>query len=248
MQLAIAKIKAARAEGEQVTADIYPYVNNGLGVDIREGYDDLLITAKDGTSFSVRLDGAETIQDVLDMINAVTGASVTADLSLTENGIRLTDNTGGAGDFSVARDGLSAAIDGLGLEMRTSGSELVGEDKNGIEPDSIFGALMALHEALLMGGDGQEQSAAIAIAGQRVEAYMGKATRMQGVVGARSKSMAVRLELTESAVISTQMLLSDVKDLDYTEAITRFQQAQTTLQANLMTGSQLLQMSLLDFI
>lgn len=32
MQLAIAKIKAARAAGEQVTADIYPYVNNGLGI------------------------------------------------------------------------------------------------------------------------------------------------------------------------------------------------------------------------
>ncbi len=32
MQLAIAKIKAARAAGEQVTADIYPYVNNGLEI------------------------------------------------------------------------------------------------------------------------------------------------------------------------------------------------------------------------
>jgi len=32
MQLAIAKIRAARADGEQVTADIYPYVNNGLGI------------------------------------------------------------------------------------------------------------------------------------------------------------------------------------------------------------------------
>ncbi|MBM84251.1 MAG: D-aminoacylase [Planctomycetaceae bacterium] len=32
MQLAIAKIKAARATGRQVTADIYPYVNNGLGM------------------------------------------------------------------------------------------------------------------------------------------------------------------------------------------------------------------------
>jgi N-acyl-D-amino-acid deacylase len=32
MQLAIAKIRAARAAGEQVTADIYPYVNNGLGI------------------------------------------------------------------------------------------------------------------------------------------------------------------------------------------------------------------------
>lgn len=33
MQLAIARIKAARADGQQVTADIYPYINNGLGID-----------------------------------------------------------------------------------------------------------------------------------------------------------------------------------------------------------------------
>lgn len=32
MELAIARIKAARANGEQVTADIYPYINNGLGM------------------------------------------------------------------------------------------------------------------------------------------------------------------------------------------------------------------------
>lgn len=32
MQLAIAQIKAARARGEQVTSDIYPYINNGLGI------------------------------------------------------------------------------------------------------------------------------------------------------------------------------------------------------------------------
>jgi N-acyl-D-aspartate/D-glutamate deacylase len=32
MQLAIARIHAARAKGQQVTADIYPYINNGLGI------------------------------------------------------------------------------------------------------------------------------------------------------------------------------------------------------------------------
>ncbi|MCI0361096.1 MAG: amidohydrolase family protein, partial [Planctomycetaceae bacterium] len=32
MALAIAKIKAARGAGHEVTADIYPYVNNGLGI------------------------------------------------------------------------------------------------------------------------------------------------------------------------------------------------------------------------
>ncbi len=33
MEQAIARIKAARAAGQQVTADIYPYVHNGLGLD-----------------------------------------------------------------------------------------------------------------------------------------------------------------------------------------------------------------------
>lgn len=48
MPLAIAKIKAARSSGQQVTADIYPYINNGLGIaalihprHFREGYDKL---------------------------------------------------------------------------------------------------------------------------------------------------------------------------------------------------------------
>ncbi len=32
MQLAVARIKAARSAGQEVTADIYPYINNGLGI------------------------------------------------------------------------------------------------------------------------------------------------------------------------------------------------------------------------
>src|SRR5262249_21719599 len=32
MDLAIARIQSARAAGEEVAADIYPYVNNGLGI------------------------------------------------------------------------------------------------------------------------------------------------------------------------------------------------------------------------
>lgn len=48
MPLAIARIQSARSEGEQVTADIYPYINNGLGIaamihprHFRDGYDAL---------------------------------------------------------------------------------------------------------------------------------------------------------------------------------------------------------------
>lgn len=32
MELALARIQAARAEGQQITADVYPYINNGLSI------------------------------------------------------------------------------------------------------------------------------------------------------------------------------------------------------------------------
>ncbi len=56
MPLAIARIKAARAAGQQVTADIYPYINNGLGIaalihprHFGEGYDKLIRRLDDAT-------------------------------------------------------------------------------------------------------------------------------------------------------------------------------------------------------
>lgn len=56
MQQAIARIRAARAAGQQVTADIYPYVNNGLGIaalihprHFTEGYDRLRNRLSDAT-------------------------------------------------------------------------------------------------------------------------------------------------------------------------------------------------------
>jgi flagellar hook-associated protein 3 FlgL len=224
-------------------------LNNGQGVDFRADRNDLEIQAKDGTSFFVNLDGSTTIQDVIDKINAAAGAAgvaVTASLAQTGNGIRLVDGTGGAGEFSVGRADMSPAIDGLGLEKSTTGNEIVGDDVNGIEPDSVFSALIELYKALVSGGPDAEQN--ITVAGDRVRDFIDHAVRVQGVVGARSKAMQTRLQLTEDAVVSTQSLLSDVKDLDYTQAITQFQQAQTALQANLMTGAQLLQLSLLDYL
>lgn len=224
-------------------------LNGGRGVEFRAGRSDLLIVAKDGSSFTVSLEGSVTVQDVLDKINAAAtaaGVPVTASLALTGNGIRLVDNTGGAGTFSVQRAELSPAIDGLGLEKSTTGNEIVGDDVSGIEPDSVFSALLDLYAALVAGGPEVEQR--ITAAGSRIREFLDRSTRVQGRVGARSQAMHVRLELTEQAVLATQSLLSQVRDLDYTEAITRFQQAQTALQANLLTGARLMQLSLLDYL
>ncbi len=224
-------------------------LNGGQGVTTMPGKDDFRIVASDGNSVDVNLDGALTVQDVLDRINAAAGAAgvpVSAVLTSTGNGIQIIDSTGGPGDLRVERLNLSPAIDGLGLSsasLSAGGSVLTASDTNLIRPDSVFTVLQDLYESLKRG-----DSAGISDAGDRLGDFITQATRMQGIVGARAQAMGTRLDLTESAVLATQKLLSDIKDVDYTEAITKFQQAQTTLQANLMTGSRMLQLSLLDFI
>jgi len=221
-------------------------LNQGRGVPILEGRTDLAVQAKDGTRFEVNLDGARTVGDVIDAINAAAtaaGVAVTASLASTGNGIRIVDETGGTGDLSVSRANMSYAVDALGLDKSTSGTELVSDDISGVIPDSVFTALHQLYQGLM-----NDDEVAITEASQRLEGFMTHVSRLQGQVGARSKAIQTRLQFTEDAVIATQSLLSEVKDLDYTEAVTRFQQAQLALQANLMTGSSMLQMSLLDFL
>jgi flagellin-like hook-associated protein FlgL len=189
-----------------------------------------------------------TIADVLEAINtaaAGAGVAVTADLAATGNGIRLTDATGGAGSLSVSRANLSYAVDDLGLEKRQTPGEtqLISDDVNGVQVNGVLGALYDL-EAALRGNDSQ----GITIAAEALDARLADFNRVRGVVGARAAAMQDRLMQTENAVFATESFLSEVQDLDYSEAITKFQQAQMTLQATLLTGSQIANTSLLDFL
>ena len=223
-------------------------LNHGKGVRATAGGPDFRITSRDGTTVDVSVSGAVTVQDVLDAINhaaAAAGASIQAVLNPTGPGIRIDDTSGGTGILSVERLNSSFAIDDLGLNRRANAGEnfLIGDDVAGVRADSVFSALMDLESGLR-----RNDTAAINQAAQELEAFAPELARLRGIVGARSQAMHNRVAFTEDAVQATKALLSEVKDLDYTEAITRFQQAQTTLQANLMTGSRLLQLSLLDFI
>jgi flagellin-like hook-associated protein FlgL len=224
-------------------------LNNGLGVRTVTGEPDLRITAKNGSAFAVNLDGAASVQDVLDAINlagAAAGVAVTAQLADVGNGIRLIDTSGGAGPLEVTRMNNSFAIDDLGLFAQTAAgveTELIGDDVNGARANGLLTALFDLEKALR-----DDDSQDITIAAEALDAHLVDFNRARGIVGARAKAMQDRLTQTEGAVFATQELLSEVQDLDYTEAVTKFQQAQTALQASLLTGSRLANTSLLDFL
>lgn len=223
-------------------------LNNGEGVRTVPGKTDLLIVAKTGASFEVSLDGAETIGDVINAINdaaTTAGVAVTADLAGSGNGIRLTDSTGGTGPLDVDRANLSFAVDDLGLRhtVPDPATELVGDDVNGAKANGLLTALLDLEKALK-----EDDTRGITAAAEAIDAHFNDFNRARGIVGAQAKAMQDRVVQTESAVSATEALLSEVRDVDYTEAVTRFQAAQTALQASLLTGSRILSTSLMDFL
>lgn len=221
-------------------------LNDGLAVQTVTGTD-MVINTRDLSQINVDLSGTETIQDVLDRINTAAAGAITASLSGTGNGIILTDNTVGAGTLSVVRptDTYSNAAEDLGLlkEDLAGSGQIVGDDVNGIKEESLFTYLLDFRNALLA-----DDNRGIQLAGAKIEAYQEDLTRYYGKLGFMARGLETRSLRTEDAVLSTKALLSEIKDLDFTEAITDFQNLQTILQANLMAGGQILNISLLNYL
>jgi flagellar hook-associated protein 3 FlgL len=221
---------------------------NGVTTASGTGKADLRIVAKNAKTVDVDIDGAVTLGDVIDRINAAAttaGVAIKASLATTGNGIRIEDATGGTGDLTVALANLSAAPIDLGIQKTVSGTvkELVGNDVNPTRTEGILSALYDL-ETALRGADTQ----GITAAGGRLDTLTADVTRMHAIIGARSQTMATKRTQMEDATTSTQQFLSEVRDLDYAEAATKLQTAMTQLQANLQAGSSVMNLSLLDFL
>lgn len=223
-------------------------LNSGQGVGQLEGQDDLEIVAKDGSSFSVDLDTALTVQDAIDLINAAAqtaGVDIEASLSTTTNGVVITDMSGGAGVMQIRSLDFSNTAEDLGFDqpIDPAATEVTGADIGGVSVEGVFSALIALREALLAGSEQDITEAA----GQ-VEEALSHMIQVQGLLGAQIRAVEARAQQTQQAVDATSVLLSQVRDLDYAEAISRFQQTQTTLQASLLASGRSLNLSLLEFL
>ncbi|MEO1129358.1 MAG: flagellar filament capping protein FliD [Planctomycetota bacterium] len=125
-------------------------LNDGIGVQIRDGSTDLKITSKDGTILNIDLGKitdevddetvtvrtrATTLQDVADVINASAaeangGAGIDIVASVTQDGLQVIDNTGGGGNFIIeSQEGRTTAAD-LGIdtgEVGLAGTTVVGQ-------------------------------------------------------------------------------------------------------------------------
>lgn len=221
-------------------------LNDGRGIDTVDG-DDFRITTSDGTQIDIDLDTLDLpharVQDVLDLINAQAGGAVTAAFATNGNGLRITDNTAGGGTLTIEALNVSPAITDLGLAVNATGGQLVGSDVNPVVVDNAFTALLELRTALE-----NDDAQGISAAGQRLSRSLDGMLEVQGRLGAQANMLLERTARVTDERTATQVLQSDVRDVDMTEAIVRFQQVQTALEANFASSSRVLGLSLLDYL
>jgi flagellar hook-associated protein 3 FlgL len=217
-------------------------LNGGRGVETVSG-GDIRFTTASGATFDVGLAGATTVQDVLNRINTGTGGAVLATLAAVGNGLVLVDRTPGMGAFSVTALNDSPALRDFGLDGTPVGRVLTGRDVHTLRVDGPFTALLELREALA-----QDDRDGLVVAGQRFDRVLKQMQVVQGRMASRAKSMSDRLTRVEAESDATKALISDVRDVDFSEAAVRFQQLQTALQANLTVAGRIMNLSLLDYL
>lgn len=218
---------------------------------------DLRIRLGNGSTFDVDLRPQDltSVQTLLDRINAQAAAAVSAGqippgsfqaaLNPTTNAIAFRD-TAGLGPISVTGLNNSGAAFDLGLSnggWDAASATFVAQDRSGVRVDSLFTDLMDLRDAL-RGND----SAGITLAGQRLEASSDRLVAANALVG----SLAQRVEEASSQLDDQKILdtktKSELQDVDFSEAATRFSLLQNQLQAVLQTAGRFQNLSLLDFL
>ncbi|MBN2447193.1 MAG: flagellar hook-associated protein FlgL [Phycisphaerae bacterium] len=215
-------------------------LNLGLGVGTVDG-DDIRITTGDGGVLTFDLDGAQTLQDVLDLLNE--SGAITAALSDGGNGIVITDNTGGPDALSIEAVNMSPAVMDLGLNVTTDGATLVGDEINPVKVESTFTALLELRDGLL-----SNDTTKLTFAGERLERVLENMEAVRGELAAEAKSMDDRATRIEAEAYSAEVLRSDIQDVDMTDAVVRYQQLETALQANLVVSARMMNLTLLAYL
>jgi flagellar hook-associated protein 3 len=238
--------------------------NRGIGVPTNTDVtkDDLVITTGDGSSFSINLHNAKTVQDVIDQINNnpannLIPKAVTARLSVTGNGIELVDTTSGPNTLTVsAVDGSSAArylgfvakgqTQSAASDVQVDGSGnhlLASQDQHTLETDSVFNTLLRLKTALQ-----QNDTEEIGRSLDRLDTDISRVSFARSEIGARLQSLGTIGDKLKDENVQLKSALSNEMDVDLVEAISNMTARQYAFQASLQTAANVLRLSLLDFI
>ncbi|MHC4934793.1 MAG: flagellar hook-associated protein FlgL [Planctomycetota bacterium] len=229
------------------TADLtLDSLHGGTGVPTVTG-EDLEITAEDGTTFAVDIDGAVTLGDVVALINEHPGntGAVLAEVVPGQDRIRLRDQSGGTGALSVSALNESFAISGLRLDGEAVDGIIEGGELSpaGVRTRSAFDGFMTLSQGLLASDTGTIHTAL-----RFLDSAHDRVLQSRAEVGSRLRRLEVSDRRNQLQSFETESLLSQEADTDIASAIVELNRQQTAYQAALRTSAQLLQQSILDFL
>lgn len=169
-----------------------------------------------------------------------------AQLSDGANGITLVQNAAFTQAIKVEQANNSAAARQLGLLSGTYNagtSTFVGTDTAKVRTDNLVTYLIDLRDALQT-----NDVSGIQLAGENIDRIIGLISETRGMVGgfAQRVDFATKIEDDRNAIDTK--VRSELQDVDYTAAATRFSLLQTQLSASLQTTARVQATSLLDFL
>ncbi|MEM8872729.1 MAG: hypothetical protein AAGD32_00590 [Planctomycetota bacterium] len=217
-------------------------LDDGRGVPLFNGGDDLRLTDSLGIAADVDLTGSTTVQDVINAINAAP-VGVTATFNAIGNGITLTDTAGGGGTLATEDLNGSRVSEILGFDQPPVANVITGVDPQRIESRGVFNSLAQLSEGLR-----SDDIDTIRIAAAKLEEDIDRIIAERGRAGAITKDMIERRDRIDERQLATQRMLSDMEDIEYGEAVAHYQTLTTAIEATYRSTSSLLNLSLLNFL
>ena len=231
-------------------------VGRGRGIRLNPDGPDLVIARPDGVALEIDLNGAETINDVINLIrnhpqNQDT-LRVLVDLNDFGNGLQLKAPPG-ADSLTVRQIGVSDAGIRLGLippgANAASGGivgavdTIVGVDYNSKDAGGALDTLLRMKTAVA-DGDIPEIERLQA----KLDVDLDRASRTRGRVGVWARNLDQLQAVAEDKVIALQAQLSTEIDADLATVISDLTQRQQALEASMRIIGQTAQLTVLNFL
>jgi flagellin-like hook-associated protein FlgL len=222
--------------------------------------DDFEITLGDAAGTVVRIDlrpeDLTTVQGVLDRINSqLSTALLGAGLNATDlvasvgdggNGIQLVQNPAFPNALAVKTLNNSAAATDLGLLGGTwdaTSATFTGQDRAKVRVDDLFTRLIDLRDSLR-----GNSTTGITLAGEDLATTLAALVETRGTVGGYARRVDDADVREADRANADERTRSELRDVDYTEAASRFALLQTQLEAGLRVTALSQSRSLLDFL
>lgn len=239
--------------------------NDGRGVDIATGNADPALNTDFkivlGNDFEISIDlqpeDIATVGSLIAAINAQADAQLTAaglsaadfqaQLSPTSNGIEFTQSgaMGALGALSIS-PGKSAAAEQLGLLEATAsngGSTLTSGDRAKVRVNNLFTHLLDLASALR-----DNDTLGIQVASENLKLSLDDLVQSRSKVGGYARRVDSEVLRQEDKQVLDTAMRSQLRDLDYAQASSRFAQLQLQMQATMSVIAQTQSRTLLDFL